>query len=397
MRIDAHFEPILTDRLRLRRSRPEDADTISAYRTDPAVHDYQGWERTDPDGVRAEIEEMAPRPPGAPGGWTQLSVEDRETGELVGDVGMRPAEDEPGMIKIGYTMSPAFQGRGYATEAVRALIAYAFDTLGCPRRPCIRERVEPPLNSHCGREGGDAAHRARRTPLGRPDVLGRAIRDRSPLVQRHTVATRYRRRRPHTGVMSRRYLGACIAAFVASLLLTSCGEEDREPPSGSRSIAIATTGGAQLPAIEVGSGGRVVVLSHGATGTKEDFFGLAGVFAEDGWRAIAYDARSAARGQPPGGRRVCTRFRCDIAGARGRLARSVAVHLDGDRARGAGCGQPVRAGVVLRRAQGGGGDRRLIPVLVAVAEGNEPYATDAVDIADALGTSATVVSGDGHG
>ena len=44
--------------------------------------------------------------------------------------GLSPAEDEPGVIKIGYTMSPAYQGRGYATEAVRALIAYAFDTLG---------------------------------------------------------------------------------------------------------------------------------------------------------------------------------------------------------------------------------------------------------------------------
>ena len=27
-------------------------------------------------------------------------------------------------------MSPAFQGRGYATEAVGALVAYAFDALG---------------------------------------------------------------------------------------------------------------------------------------------------------------------------------------------------------------------------------------------------------------------------
>jgi hypothetical protein len=34
---------------------------------------------------------------------------------------------------------------------------------------------------------------------------------------------------------------------------------------------------------------------------------------------------------------------------------------------------------------------------VAVAEGNQPYAADAVKIADALGTSATIVSGDRHG
>jgi RimJ/RimL family protein N-acetyltransferase len=130
MRVDASFEPLVTLRLRLRRSRPEDADSISAYRSDPAVHRYQGWERTDPDGVRSEIEEMARRAPGAPGGWTQLSVEERETGRLVGDVGLSPEEDEPGVIKIGYTMSPSFQGRGYATEAVGALVAYAFGTLG---------------------------------------------------------------------------------------------------------------------------------------------------------------------------------------------------------------------------------------------------------------------------
>ena len=34
------------------------------------------------------------------------------------------------MIKVGYTVSPAFQGRGYATEAIGALVAYAFETLG---------------------------------------------------------------------------------------------------------------------------------------------------------------------------------------------------------------------------------------------------------------------------
>ena len=37
----------------------EDAQTISAYRSDPEVHRYQGWERTDPEGVREEIESMA--------------------------------------------------------------------------------------------------------------------------------------------------------------------------------------------------------------------------------------------------------------------------------------------------------------------------------------------------
>jgi RimJ/RimL family protein N-acetyltransferase len=130
MRVDTGFEPIVTSRLRLRRSRPEDAETISAYRSHPEVHRHQGWERTDPEGIRAEIEEMARRVPGEPGGWVQLTVEEREAGHVVGDIGFTRADGEPGVMKIGYTMAPAFQRRGYATEAVGALVDYLFDTLG---------------------------------------------------------------------------------------------------------------------------------------------------------------------------------------------------------------------------------------------------------------------------
>lgn len=126
---DRDFEPITTERLVLRRSHADDAEAISAYRSDPEVHRYQGWERTDHEGVHEEIAAMAERSPGDPGGWVQLSVEQRDTGQLVGDVGLSPDESEAGVIKIGYTMDPAFQGRGYATEAVAALVDYAFDAL----------------------------------------------------------------------------------------------------------------------------------------------------------------------------------------------------------------------------------------------------------------------------
>lgn len=130
MRVDRAFEPIVTERLRLRRSRPEDAEAISAYRSDPAVHRTQGWERTDVDWVRADIERMSVRAPGEPGGWVQFTVEEREDGRLVGDVGLSVVDGEPGVVKIGYTIAPGFQGSGYATEAVRALVAYAFEGLG---------------------------------------------------------------------------------------------------------------------------------------------------------------------------------------------------------------------------------------------------------------------------
>ena len=130
MRGDPLFEAIETERLRLRRSVPDDAETISVYRSDPAVHSMQGWDRTDVEGVRAEIQEMAPRSPGESDGWVQFTVEDRHDGGIVGDVGLSPADGEHAVIKVGYTIDPRFQGRGYATEAIEALVGYAFETLG---------------------------------------------------------------------------------------------------------------------------------------------------------------------------------------------------------------------------------------------------------------------------
>jgi RimJ/RimL family protein N-acetyltransferase len=129
MRVDLAFRPLTTPRLRLRRSRPDDAETISTYRSDPDVRRNQGWARTDAAWIQSEIEQMATRAPGDPG-WVQFSVEERDSGRLVGDVGICPVDGEPGVIKLGYTMYPAFQGLGYATEAVRALVDYAFGRLG---------------------------------------------------------------------------------------------------------------------------------------------------------------------------------------------------------------------------------------------------------------------------
>jgi RimJ/RimL family protein N-acetyltransferase len=130
MQPDTAFEPIVTERLTLRRSLPEDASEIARYRSDPMVRRYQGWGQTDAATVRRQIEEMTGRLPGEPGGWVQFTALEREGGTLVGDVGLSPADGEDDVILVGYTIDPAYQGRGYATEAVRALVDYAFDTLG---------------------------------------------------------------------------------------------------------------------------------------------------------------------------------------------------------------------------------------------------------------------------
>ena len=129
MRTDPSFTELRTSRVRLRRAVPEDAEAISAYRSDPDVRIHQGWRKTDPDHVRGEIEQMLGREPGEPGGWVQFSVETLDTGELVGDVGLCPDREDADVMLVGYTVSPVHLGKGYASEAVGVLVDYAFDTL----------------------------------------------------------------------------------------------------------------------------------------------------------------------------------------------------------------------------------------------------------------------------
>jgi len=51
----------------------------------------------------------------------------------IGNCGVRT--DEPGALvgDIGYELNPKYWGRGYATEAARAMLAFGFDTLGLHR------------------------------------------------------------------------------------------------------------------------------------------------------------------------------------------------------------------------------------------------------------------------
>ena len=52
-------------------------------------------------------------------------------GQGVGLAGFKGLPDSQGEVEIGYGIDPAFQSQGYTTEAVRALIAWAFETPAC--------------------------------------------------------------------------------------------------------------------------------------------------------------------------------------------------------------------------------------------------------------------------
>src|SRR3954452_18490113 len=100
MQADRGFEELRTSRLRLRRSEPRDAERISAYRSDPEVRAHQGWERTDPDHVRGERQQMLDRSPAQRGGWVHFTVDAAEDEQVVREATRRVAQYEPGVVMV---------------------------------------------------------------------------------------------------------------------------------------------------------------------------------------------------------------------------------------------------------------------------------------------------------
>jgi RimJ/RimL family protein N-acetyltransferase len=73
-------------------------------------------------------ESIAPQDSDGMGGWLLL---DRASEALVGFAAL--ITREPGDPELIYGVAPAWWGRGLATEAGRAVMAYAFGVLGCAR------------------------------------------------------------------------------------------------------------------------------------------------------------------------------------------------------------------------------------------------------------------------
>jgi RimJ/RimL family protein N-acetyltransferase len=116
-----------TPRLRLRRFREADLPLFMAYRNDPEVARYQGWDSISLPEAQAFIEEQRRIQPGVPGVGMQIAIEWKATGLLVGDCYFCVQADDSEQAELGYTLATAAQGRGLATEAVAAWLAYAFD------------------------------------------------------------------------------------------------------------------------------------------------------------------------------------------------------------------------------------------------------------------------------
>jgi RimJ/RimL family protein N-acetyltransferase len=50
----------------------------------------------------------------------------RESRSVIGSAGFKGPPESTGIVEVAYGIVPGFQGRGYATEAAAALVAFAF-------------------------------------------------------------------------------------------------------------------------------------------------------------------------------------------------------------------------------------------------------------------------------
>ena len=116
-----------TARLLVRRFGRDDVPAFAAYRADPAVARYQSWTDYTEELGAALIEGMQGAEPGVPGEWYQFALEDRTTGALVGDLALKVDGDEPRVAQVGFTLAPEHQGKGFGTEALEAMLGFAFE------------------------------------------------------------------------------------------------------------------------------------------------------------------------------------------------------------------------------------------------------------------------------
>ena len=118
---------LYTKRLLLRPFTEEDAEDLYAYARDPRVGPAAGWTPHRSVEESREIIRTVFSEPGV------FAVVEKESGKVIGSAGFtgRHRKELPGPDdQIGYSLSPAWWGRGLIPEAVEELLRYGFEDLG---------------------------------------------------------------------------------------------------------------------------------------------------------------------------------------------------------------------------------------------------------------------------
>ncbi|WP_303310925.1 GNAT family N-acetyltransferase [Hymenobacter sp. BT730] len=137
----APLVPVLdTPDLLLRGPRPTDLHEGAAMHQDPEFYRFLGGKpHSEEDVWRRMLSHM--------GHWGMLgygswSIEEKATGRFVGTVGFFDVQRDltpslKGTPEAGWVLAPRLHGRGYASQALQAALAWADEHLPTPRTTCI--------------------------------------------------------------------------------------------------------------------------------------------------------------------------------------------------------------------------------------------------------------------
>ncbi len=122
---------LVTPRLRLRQWQESDRAPFAALTADPEVMRHFPAPLTTSE-ANALLDRLAAGI--AERGWGFWAVELQHCGSLIGFTGLSPALDThfPDSVEIGWRLARAHWGQGYAPEAARHCLAYAFESLQLP-------------------------------------------------------------------------------------------------------------------------------------------------------------------------------------------------------------------------------------------------------------------------
>lgn len=128
-------EVIETERLKLRKWKVEDKEELYPLASDPLVGPAAGWP------PHKSIEESENIIINVLSEENTYAITLQKTGEIIGSIGLfktteRKIEKEEGELEVGYWIARNCWGKGYAPEAVEAILDYAFTKLGQNRVWC---------------------------------------------------------------------------------------------------------------------------------------------------------------------------------------------------------------------------------------------------------------------
>jgi [ribosomal protein S5]-alanine N-acetyltransferase len=61
-------------------------------------------------------------------GWGAWLVIDKQTSKIIGDIGFKGKPDAEKSVEVGYGITSSEQNKGYATEALKCIIEWAFNS-----------------------------------------------------------------------------------------------------------------------------------------------------------------------------------------------------------------------------------------------------------------------------